>query len=44
MHARRLQCQYNFAPRNIVAIDETAVLNDMVSETTVEVTVPKMSQ
>ena len=28
MHARRLQCQYNFAPRNIVAIDETAVWND----------------
>ena len=25
MHARRVQRQYNFAPRNIVAIDETAV-------------------
>ena len=25
MHARRLQRQYNFAPHNIVAIDETAV-------------------
>ena len=36
MHAHRLQHQYNFAPRNIVAMDETAVWNDMVSETTVE--------
>ena len=38
MHARRLQHQYNFAPHNIVAIDKTAVWNDMVSETTVEAT------
>ena len=35
MHARRLQCQYNFAPHNIVAMDESAVWNDMVPETTV---------
>ena len=35
MHARRLQRQYNFAPHNIVAMDESAVWNDMVSETTV---------
>ena len=44
MHARRLQCQYNFAPHNIVVMDETAVWNDMVFETTVEVTGAKMSQ
>ena len=25
MHARRSQRQYNFAPHNIVAMDETAV-------------------
>ena len=25
MHARRLQRQYDFAPHNIVAVDETAV-------------------
>ena len=36
IHARRLQRQYNFAPHKIVAIDETAVWNDMISETTVE--------
>ena len=35
MHARRFQRQYNFASHNI---DETAVWNDMVSETTVEAT------
>ena len=35
MHARRLQRQYDFAPHNIVAMDETAVWNNMVSETTV---------
>ena len=38
MHARRLQRQYNFAPHNTVAMDETAVWNDMVSETTVKAT------
>ena len=38
MHARRLQRQYNFTPHNIVAMGETAVWNDMVSETTVEAT------
>ena len=41
MHARRLQRQYNFAPHNIVAMNETAVWNDMVSETTVGATVAK---
>ena len=34
MHARRLQRQYDFAPHNIVAMDGTAVWNNMVSETT----------
>ena len=38
IHARRLQRQYSFAPHNIVAIDETAVWNDIFSETTVEAT------
>ena len=38
MHVRRLQRQYNFAPHNIVAMDETAVWNNMVSETTVDAT------
>ena len=36
MHARRLLRQYIFALHNIVAMDETAVWNDLVSETTVE--------
>ena len=44
MHGCRLQHQYNFAPHNIVVMDETAVWNDMVFETTVEVTGAKMSQ
>ena len=39
MHACRLvQRQYNFASHKIVAMDETAVWNDMVSKTTVEAT------
>ena len=33
--------QYNFAPLNIVAMNETAVWNYMVSETTVEATSAK---
>ena len=44
MHARRLQCQFNFAPRNIVAMDETAVWNDMVPGTAVEATGAKDAQ
>ena len=35
---RRLQSLHNFAPHNIVAMDETAVLNDMISTTPVEAT------
>ena len=38
MHVRRLQRQYNFAPHKIVAMDETAVWNNMFSETTVDAT------
>ena len=38
IHARRLQHQYNFAPHNVVAMDETAVWNNMFSETTAEAT------
>ena len=41
MHVCRLQNQYNFAPHNIVAMDETAVWNDMASETAVEATSTK---
>ena len=36
MHAHRLQRRYNFALHSIVAVDETTVWNDMVSETTAE--------
>ena len=35
---RRLQSLHNFAPHNIVAMDETAVSNDMISTTPVEAT------
>ena len=38
MLSRRLQRQYIFAPHNIVIMDETAILNDMVSETTAKCT------
>ena len=38
MHAHQLQHQYNFAPHKIVATDETAVWNSMISETIVEAT------
>ena len=41
MHARRLQLQYSFVPHNINAMDETAVWNDMVSETNVKATSAK---
>ena len=44
MHARRLQCQYNFAPHNIVVMDETAVWKDVVSELLSKLPVLKMSQ
>ena len=44
MHAHQLQRQYNFAPHNIVAMDETAVWNNMVSETTVKTMALKMTQ
>ena len=38
LHLRRLQRQHNFECRDIVAMDETPVWNDMVSNTTVEFT------
>ena len=41
MHARLLQCQCNFSPYKIVAMDETAMWNDMVSETNVKATSAK---
>ena len=41
MHASQLQRQYNFAPHNIIAMDETAAWNNMVSKTSVEATIAK---
>ena len=38
MHVRRLQKQFSFDDPDIIAMDETAVWNDMVSNTTVEKT------
>ena len=38
MHVRRLQKQFSFDDTNIIAMDETAVWNDMVSNTTVQKT------
>ena len=38
MHVRRLQKRFSFDDTNIIAMDETAVWNDMVSNTTVEKT------
>ena len=38
MHVRQLQKQFNFLDADIIAMDETPVWNDMVSNTTVEKT------
>ena len=38
MHVRRLQKQFSFDDTDIIAMDETTVWNDMVSNTTVEKT------
>ena len=38
MHVRRLQKQFSFDDTDITAMDETAVWNDMVSNTTIEKT------
>ena len=38
MYVRRLQKQFNFHDADIIAMDETPVWNDMVSNTTVEKT------
>ena len=38
MHVRRLQKQFSFHNSDIIAMDETPLWNDMVSNTTVEVT------
>ena len=38
LHIRRLQKQFNFRDADIIAMDETPVWNDMVSNTTVEKT------
>ena len=38
MHIRRIQKQFNFSDADIIAMDETSVWNDMVSNTTVEKT------
>ena len=41
MHVRRLQKQFSFDGTDIIAMDETAVWNDMVSNNNVEKTVSK---
>ena len=38
MHVRRIQKRFTFRDSDIIAMDETAVWNDMVPNTTVEVT------
>ena len=38
MHVSRIQKQFNFDDAGIIAMDETSVWNDMVSNTTVEKT------
>ena len=41
MHVRRIQKQFNIHDADIIAMDETPVWNDMVSNTTVEKTLSK---
>ena len=41
MHVRQIQKQFNFHDADIIAMDETPVWNDMVSNTTVEKTLSK---
>ena len=38
LHVRRLQSRNNDKPCNIIAMDETPVWSDMVSETTIDTT------
>ena len=38
MHVSRIQKQFNFDDAGIIAMDETSVWNDMVSNTTVDET------
>ena len=38
LHVRRLQSRNNYKPCNIIAMDETPVWSDMVSETTIDTT------
>ena len=35
LHARRLSIKYKYPPSNIIAMDETSVWNDIVSNTTI---------
>ena len=42
LHVRRLQSKNNYSPCNIIAMDETPVWSDMVSETTVDTTGKKL--
>ena len=37
MHMRRIEKQFSFHDSDIIAMDETVVWNDMVSNTTVEI-------
>ena len=36
LHVRRLSIKFKYQPSNIIAMDETPVWNDMVSNTTVD--------
>ena len=36
LHARRLSIKYKYPPSSIIAMDETSVWNDMVSNTTID--------
>ena len=36
LHARRLSIKYKYPPSTIIAMDETSVWNDMVSNTTID--------
>ena len=44
IHVRRLQRLHAFAESDIIAMDETPVWSDMISNTTIEKKVRRMSQ
>ena len=44
LHVRRFAAKYNYSPINIIAMDDTPVLLDMISDTTVDKTGAQQSQ